>query len=133
MALLWRRRLCHRLHDGYLDKLAYYKLNKLDRNKIDNPHVFVASSSLLGNLHESRDQRMTADVDRLTQTFRSMSTDLITAPLIILYYTYVTYSLLGILGPASVSRSVLNFSLSFSICRHVASPDVWCFCSSMTS
>lgn len=97
VALGWRSALCNFLHERYLNRTMYYKLNVLDR-KVDNPCGSVSPMFLM----QRSDQRITSDVDRFTQTFRSMITNLISSPLMIVYYTYLTWHFLGPLGPLYV-------------------------------
>lgn len=112
VSLSWRNSLCTHLHERYLNQTMYYKLNVLDRT-VDNPCVWGKEREkkidAIAYLFCCRDQRITTDVDRFTQTFRSMITNLVSSPLMILYYTYMTYRFLGILGPLSV-RSWFFFS-----------------------
>lgn len=46
VALGWRTAICNFLHERYLSRTMYYKLNVLDR-KVDNPCAFVVSALLL--------------------------------------------------------------------------------------
>lgn len=116
VSLSWRNSLCTHLHERYLNQTMYYKLNVLDRT-VDNPCVWGKEREkkidAIAYLFCCRDQRITTDVDRFTQTFRSMITNLVSSPLMILYYTYMTYRFLGILGPLSVRSWFFFLSFSF--------------------
>jgi ATP-binding cassette subfamily D (ALD) protein 4 len=56
-----------------------------DKQNLDNP-----------------DQRITADVDLLTNNYGSIIADIVIAPFTIAYYTYSAFSRAGWIGPTSM-------------------------------
>ncbi|XP_020629474.1 ATP-binding cassette sub-family D member 4-like isoform X2 [Orbicella faveolata] len=80
----WRGLLDRRLHSGYFKHKAYYKLNVLE-DKLDNI-----------------DQRITQDVDKFCESFRSSIIVFIISPFTIAYYTYQCYKSSGYLGPVCI-------------------------------
>ena len=45
LSIYWRTALCNYLHERYLNRTMYYKLNVLDR-KVDNPYRVLELSSI---------------------------------------------------------------------------------------
>eukprot|EP00095_Tigriopus_kingsejongensis_P004960 maker-scaffold96_size378025-snap-gene-0.23 protein:Tk04960 transcript:maker-scaffold96_size378025-snap-gene-0.23-mRNA-1 annotation:"abc subfamily abcd" len=80
----WRRSLTMALHRMYFARIKFYRLNVLDTG-LDNP-----------------DQRMTADVAALVQTYGEIIADLIVVPFTIAYYTYSAYIRAGPAGPSGM-------------------------------
>ncbi|KAK7504347.1 hypothetical protein BaRGS_00004651, partial [Batillaria attramentaria] len=80
----WRGAICRKLHSKYFSNILYYHINVVDKT-IDNP-----------------DQRITQDVDRLTDTFSTVFVPLVISPFTIGYYMYQASSSTGYIGPVSV-------------------------------
>ncbi|KAL8585399.1 hypothetical protein ACOMHN_063177 [Nucella lapillus] len=91
--ITWRQALCRRLHRAYFSAILYYHVNVLDRS-VDNP-----------------DQRITQDVDRLTDTFSKVLVPLIISPFTIGYYLYQASDATGAIGPVSVVIFFLVFTV----------------------
>ncbi|XP_076441567.1 lysosomal cobalamin transporter ABCD4-like isoform X2 [Babylonia areolata] len=89
----WRHSLCRKLHQSYFSSILYYHVNVVD-GTVDNP-----------------DQRITQDVDRLSDTFSKVFVPLIISPFKIGYYMYKASSATGYIGPVSV----LVFFVIFTI------------------
>lgn len=89
----WRQALCKRLHRIYFTGCLFYHINVVDTT-IDNP-----------------DQRITQDVDRLTNTFSQVFVPLIISPFTIGYYLYQSTVATGSIGPVSVVIFFIIFSI----------------------
>ncbi|CAG8565186.1 12629_t:CDS:10 [Acaulospora morrowiae] len=83
-SLSTRKVLTKHLQDRYIKSDSFYRL-LVTRADIDNP-----------------DQRITQDVDRFSETLRSVCEEIMVAPVLIAYYTYQTWNLGGFLGPAMI-------------------------------
>ncbi|TRY73148.1 hypothetical protein TCAL_00965 [Tigriopus californicus] len=104
MTVGWRRSLTMALHQMYFARIRYYRLNVLDESGLDNP-----------------DQRITADVSLLCQSYGSIIADLIVVPFTISYYTYSAYTRAGPAGPTGM---FLFFLVSTLINKVLMSPVV---------
>lgn len=51
------------------------------------------------NFKFSRDQRITQDIDKFADTLRQIVSQLIIAPIMVLYYTWQCWAVTGIAGP----------------------------------
>ncbi|XP_070179767.1 lysosomal cobalamin transporter ABCD4-like isoform X2 [Littorina saxatilis] len=91
--ITWRQSLCTRLHHTYFCNILYYHVNVVD-NTVDNP-----------------DQRMTQDVDKMTDTFSKVFVPIIISPFKIGYYMYQASIATGYIGPVSVLCFFMVFSL----------------------
>ncbi|KAF2069414.1 hypothetical protein CYY_009271 [Polysphondylium violaceum] len=84
MAWRWRKTLCLTLQDLYFTKNLYYKIIAFD-DRIDNP-----------------DQRLTSDIDNFTTTLASVLSQCITGPMVVIYYTYLTWTTISWYAPLIV-------------------------------
>jgi len=84
MAWRWRKTLCLTLQDLYFTKNLYYKIIAFD-DRIDNP-----------------DQRLTSDIDNFTTTLASIVSQCITGPMVVIYYTYLTWTTISWYAPLIV-------------------------------
>ncbi|OMH81064.1 ATP-binding cassette sub-family D member 4 [Zancudomyces culisetae] len=83
IAAKMRLALTRYTHDSYILPLV---LNKINMNKeLDNP-----------------DQRITQDIDKLSQTYANVMTVLIITPALVVYYTVRTWITTGSYGPISI-------------------------------
>lgn len=81
--ICWRKRLCQKLHGLYFVDNRYYEINVLHKTDlVDNP-----------------DQRITQDVDKMSEQLSEILPDLIMAPFVILFYSYQSFMNAGLYGP----------------------------------
>ncbi|KAI9248694.1 ATP-binding cassette sub-family D member 4-like protein [Helicostylum pulchrum] len=80
-ALKARRLLTVHLQDRYIKPKSMYTL-VMNHDQIDNP-----------------DQRITQDIDKFTETLRQIVTNLIIAPIMVVYYGYKCWAVTGFAGP----------------------------------
>ena len=92
------------MHKLYLTDNSSYKLNILDEDKLDNP-----------------DQRMTADVSSVVESYGGVVSDLVLVPFITAYYTYEAYRRAGWLGP---TVCYVYFVISTAINKFLMGPVV---------
>eukprot|EP01116_Phalansterium_solitarium_P001035 TRINITY_DN1083_c1_g1_i1.p1 TRINITY_DN1083_c1_g1~~TRINITY_DN1083_c1_g1_i1.p1 ORF type:complete len:746 (-),score=329.70 TRINITY_DN1083_c1_g1_i1:108-2345(-) len=85
LAWQWRAALCRRLHGAYFASMAYFELAVVRRAQLDNP-----------------DQRITQDVDNFCTTLSTMAQSCVTAPLVIVYYTYLAATSIAWYAPVIV-------------------------------
>ncbi|CAG8698099.1 18031_t:CDS:2, partial [Gigaspora rosea] len=83
-SLYTRKILTKHLQSKYVNRNTFYRL-LTTRPDIDNP-----------------DQRITQDVDKFAETLRLICEEIIIAPILIAYYTYLTWAFSGYLGPVLV-------------------------------
>lgn len=83
-SLYTRKILTKHLQSKYVNRTTFYRL-LTTRPDIDNP-----------------DQRITQDVDKFAETLRLICEEIIIAPILIAYYTYLTWVFSGFLGPVLV-------------------------------
>uniref|UniRef100_A0A158R4F2 ABC transporter domain-containing protein n=1 Tax=Syphacia muris TaxID=451379 RepID=A0A158R4F2_9BILA len=82
--LTWRKNAVTELERKYFSKKAYYKLNCIDDQGIDNP-----------------DQRITQDVERMTnQLATNIMPNVLIGPFVVAWYTWKTWATAGPLGAA---------------------------------
>eukprot|EP01132_Coremiostelium_polycephalum_P009088 gene9088-11138_t len=74
LAWRWRKVLCLWIQSRYFKNNVYYKIISFD-DRIDNP-----------------DQRITSDIDNFTTLLATILSQCITGPLVVAYYTYLTWS-----------------------------------------
>lgn len=77
----WRQLLTTCIHERYFSNLNYYKLNVVSRQ------------------NDNLDQRITQDVQELCEHLAKVFPDLLLAPIIIAFYTYKTWLVVGYVGP----------------------------------
>eukprot|EP00052_Salpingoeca_macrocollata_P020914 m.177623 g.177623 ORF g.177623 m.177623 type:complete len:671 (-) comp21397_c0_seq1:106-2118(-) len=85
LSVLWRQSITRSLQRLYFTGKACYRVNLLPENAVENP-----------------DQRVTQDVDNLTQSLGTILTNTIFIPLTIIYYSYTLNQVLGPLGLVSI-------------------------------
>ncbi|KAJ6221875.1 hypothetical protein RDWZM_000420 [Blomia tropicalis] len=78
----WRRHLTTNLHQKYLQNMLYYHANVINSNANDNV-----------------DQRITQDIDKMTNNLSYIVPEVIVSPFIIIFYGYKCYDLNGFVGP----------------------------------
>ncbi|KAF9166275.1 hypothetical protein DFQ26_008280 [Actinomortierella ambigua] len=79
-----RRVLTLHFHKLYVQPKLLYRILMMHEN-VDNP-----------------DQRITQDIDKLTDALRKLCEELIITPVLIIYYTYQCWALAGYLGPLAI-------------------------------
>ncbi|KAM3728888.1 Lysosomal cobalamin transporter ABCD4 [Dirofilaria immitis] len=80
--LSWRKNAVNKLHQCYFNNHAYYNINNIDDNGIDNP-----------------DQRITEDTEKMcNQLAINILPAILIGPFVIAFYTYKTYISTGSLG-----------------------------------
>ncbi|OAD65219.1 hypothetical protein PHYBLDRAFT_189609 [Phycomyces blakesleeanus NRRL 1555(-)] len=103
LALKVRRLLTEHLQDRYVKPKAMYTL-VLNHESVDNP-----------------DQRITQDIDKLSESLREIVSTLIIAPLLVAYYTWKCWDVSGFIGPAMI---YVYFILGTIISRRLIKPIV---------
>ncbi|KAI9005801.1 ATP-binding cassette sub-family D member 4 [Phycomyces nitens] len=102
-ALKVRRLLTDHLQDRYVKPKAMYTL-VLNHESVDNP-----------------DQRITQDIDKLSESLRQIVATLIIAPLLVVYYTWKCWAVGGFVGPLMI---YLYFIVGTVISRKLIKPIV---------
>ena len=75
----------HRPQDKYFKRLASYRVNQIAGDALDNPCVHAFDATRCDD--SCRDQRITQDIDNLSQEFGTVFSDVVILPLTIAYYT----------------------------------------------
>ncbi|GAM20368.1 hypothetical protein SAMD00019534_035430, partial [Acytostelium subglobosum LB1] len=101
MSWLWRKTLCLALQRKYFDNNLFYRIMAFDTT-VDNP-----------------DQRITSDIDQFTTLLANVVSQMITGPLVIAYYTYLTWRDMGWYAPAVV---YVFFFLGYVANKFIMSP-----------
>ncbi|CAO3629097.1 unnamed protein product [Mucor fragilis] len=102
-ALKARKLLTIHLQNKYIKPKSMYTL-VMNHEKVDNP-----------------DQRITQDVDKFAETLRQIVTNLIIAPVMVVYYTYKCWIVTGFAGPLLI---YIYFLLGSFISRKFIQPIV---------
>ncbi|EPB91433.1 hypothetical protein HMPREF1544_01755 [Mucor circinelloides 1006PhL] len=102
-ALKARRLLTIHLQNKYIKPKSMYTL-VMNHEKVDNP-----------------DQRITQDIDKFAETLRQIVTNLIIAPVMVVYYTYKCWVVSGFAGPLLI---YVYFLLGSFISRKFIQPIV---------
>ncbi|OAD03035.1 hypothetical protein MUCCIDRAFT_178464 [Mucor lusitanicus CBS 277.49] len=102
-ALKARKLLTIHLQNKYIKPKSMYTL-VMNHEKVDNP-----------------DQRITQDVDKFAETLRQIVTNLIIAPVMVVYYTYKCWIVTGFAGPLLI---YVYFLLGSFISRKFIQPIV---------
>ncbi|KAL7319957.1 hypothetical protein PS15m_003032 [Mucor circinelloides] len=102
-ALKARRLLTIHLQNKYIKPKSMYTL-VMNHEKVDNP-----------------DQRITQDIDKFAETLRQIVTNLIIAPVMVVYYTYKCWVVTGFAGPLLI---YVYFLLGSFISRKFIQPIV---------
>ncbi|EGC28306.1 hypothetical protein DICPUDRAFT_160365 [Dictyostelium purpureum] len=103
MAWRWRKVLCLYMQSIYFKKSLFYKIIAFN-DKIDNP-----------------DQRITSDIDNFTTLLATIVSQCITSPMIVIYYTYLTFTTINWYAPLIVYG---YFFLGYFLNKLVMSPMV---------
>ncbi|ORX62786.1 ATP-binding cassette sub-family D member 4-like protein [Hesseltinella vesiculosa] len=103
LSLKIRRLLTHHLHQRYIQSKTMYSL-LLEHEQVDNP-----------------DQRITQDIDKLTETLFMIMEKLVMAPVLVVIYTWQCWSVAGFLGPFLIYT---YFILGSIISRRLIQPIV---------
>eukprot|EP01119_Soliformovum_irregulare_P001270 TRINITY_DN109_c0_g2_i1.p1 TRINITY_DN109_c0_g2~~TRINITY_DN109_c0_g2_i1.p1 ORF type:complete len:597 (-),score=178.71 TRINITY_DN109_c0_g2_i1:125-1915(-) len=103
LAWRWRKSLCLYVQERYFLRGLYYKLNMIDSH-IDNP-----------------DQRITQDVDNFSTSLAQVISSFITAPSIVVWYTWKTWKTIGWYAPLIVGG---YFVIGYIITKFIMSPIV---------
>ncbi|KAF9975222.1 hypothetical protein BGZ73_001204 [Actinomortierella ambigua] len=98
-----RRVLTLHFHKLYVQPKLLYRILMMHEN-VDNP-----------------DQRITQDIDKLTDALRKICEELVITPILILYYTYQCWAMAGYIGPLAI---YIYFILSSLGTRLVINPIV---------
>lgn len=121
LAWRWRRSIVRRLHAQYFDARMFYKLLNFDE-RVDNPYVpLFWPNSYSPSFSLPRDQRMTQDVDNLTSTLSLVVSDILTGPMTIGYYSWLTWVSIGWYAPTVVFG---YFLLSYVVSKIIMGPIV---------
>ncbi|KYR00586.1 ABC transporter D family protein [Tieghemostelium lacteum] len=99
----WRKILCLAIQDQYFKNNVYYKIIAFN-DKVDNP-----------------DQRITSDIDQFTSLLGTIISQCITAPMVVIYYTYLTLKSMDWYAPVIVYA---YFFLGYFVNKLVMSPMV---------
>ncbi|EFA85789.1 ABC transporter D family protein [Heterostelium album PN500] len=84
IAWRWRKTLCLTIQNQYFDNNLFYRIMAFD-TRIDNP-----------------DQRITSDIDNFTTLMANVLSQMITGPLVVGYYTFLTWRGMGWYAPAII-------------------------------
>ena len=84
MYVVSRQLITKNLHQHYFSHVMYYRINVLD-DTVDNP-----------------DQRISMDVQSMCKTFSEIIARLLVSPFLIAYYSYLTWTNTGYVGPLCV-------------------------------
>ncbi|KAI9105775.1 ABC transporter transmembrane region 2-domain-containing protein [Phlyctochytrium arcticum] len=94
--------ITHRLQDGYVKAGMLYSVAQMGLDGVDNP-----------------DQRITQDVDNLTIELRTILNELVIEPILLVYYTYYTFTVSGWIGIGSI---YFYFGITTLFCRYALAP-----------
>ncbi|ORZ23878.1 ABC transporter transmembrane region 2-domain-containing protein [Lobosporangium transversale] len=104
LSLESRRTLTLYFHKIYIRPKLFYRILYMHEEEVDNP-----------------DQRITQDIDKMSESMRKMVEDLIIIPLLIVFYTYQCWMMTGWIGPVCIYGF---FLLSTIISRLLINPIV---------
>ncbi|KAF9362318.1 ATP-binding cassette sub- D member 4 [Mortierella sp. NVP85] len=99
-----RRTLTLHFHKLYLRTKLFYRILFMHDEELDNP-----------------DQRITQDIEKMSETLRKMVEDLIITPLLVLFYTYQCWKMAGYTGVLGI---YLYFLISVILSRILINPIV---------
>ncbi|KAG0208103.1 hypothetical protein BGX28_000859 [Mortierella sp. GBA30] len=85
LALEARRTLTVHFHKIYIQPKLFYRILMMHEDEVDNP-----------------DQRITQDIEKLTETLKRMVEELNIIPLLIAFYTWQCWQMAGYIGPVCV-------------------------------
>lgn len=120
LAWRWRRSIVNKLHSEYFSSKMFYKLLNYDE-RVDNPYASQFLTFVAPYLFLLSDQRITQDVDNLTTTLAQIVSDVLTGPMTIGYYTWLTWVSIGWYAPAIVFG---YFFVSYIISKIIMGPIV---------
>ncbi|KAF9938801.1 ATP-binding cassette sub- D member 4 [Mortierella alpina] len=104
LALESRKVLTLHFHQIYIQPKLFYRILMIHEDEVDNP-----------------DQRITQDIDKLTEALRKMTEDLNIMPLLIAFYTWQCWEMAGYIGPLCIYG---YFLLSCATSRMLINPIV---------
>ncbi|KAF9945181.1 ATP-binding cassette sub- D member 4, partial [Modicella reniformis] len=99
-----RRSLTLYFHKIYLRPKLFYRILFMHDDEVDNP-----------------DQRITQDIDKMSETLRRMVADLVITPLLVIFYTFQCWQMAGYTGPLFIYGF---FFVSVFISRLLVNPVV---------
>ena len=108
----WRDNITSHLHHKYFQNYSYYHLNvsNITENKCKNA---IGCDNV--------DQRITQDVDKMTNNLRTIIPELIVSPFIIAFYSYQCYLVNGLVGPVGcIVFFLLSTLMNKFLVQHVS-------------
>ncbi|KAG0295628.1 ATP-binding cassette sub- D member 4 [Dissophora globulifera] len=85
LSLESRRILTLHFHKIYIQPKLFYRILYMHEEEVDNP-----------------DQRITQDIDKMSESIRKMVEDLIIIPILIAFYTWQCWQMAGYIGPVCI-------------------------------
>ncbi|KAJ6219596.1 hypothetical protein RDWZM_005408 [Blomia tropicalis] len=108
----WRDNITSHLHHKYFQNYSYYHLNvsNITENKCKNA---IGCDNV--------DQRITQDVDKMTNNLSTIIPELIVSPFIIAFYSYQCYLVNGLVGPVGcIVFFLLSTLMNKFLVQHVS-------------